>query len=156
MKNLRKLKMPDKINVGQNWYKGGTLHASNLSDFHRSTFKNALATCSDWVVTFKNLDQQLTQDKTHKWISNIEIKSGGDLLQYSLQLTNAIILGTEKHVSTLPDYKTGNVALVAALQLGWIKTEPLPGYENTESRESELQSMFPEFELPSTADVPAA
>lgn len=147
MKRLKKLKIPDKIQVRDRWFEGGTLHGSDLKEFHHSTFVNALATCSDWVATFKNLDGQLTESGEYRWKSSIQINSGDELLGYSLQLVNAITRGTEKHVSSLPDVKVTNIALIAAIQLEWIRTEPVSESVKSLSPEEQLKALVPGIEF---------
>ena len=39
------------------WYKGGTLHKSTLSEWCKASYQNRLATCSDWIVTLVDKKQ---------------------------------------------------------------------------------------------------
>ena len=34
----------------QNWFSGGTLHKSTVRDWKNASYKNKLATCSDWLA----------------------------------------------------------------------------------------------------------
>ena len=46
----------DKINKSKvyNWYEGGTLHKSLISEWRTSSYKNKLATCGDWMAVVDN------------------------------------------------------------------------------------------------------
>ena len=40
--------------TAQEWYKGGTLHNSNLLEWKKASEKNKLATTGDWIVAIFN------------------------------------------------------------------------------------------------------
>ena len=41
---------PDKV-YSQEWYEGGTLHKGNMTDWHKATLKNKLASSADFIAT---------------------------------------------------------------------------------------------------------
>ena len=46
----------------ENWYSGGTLHKSDISEWKNSTEKNQLATCADFVAVV-NKDMKISDLK---------------------------------------------------------------------------------------------
>ncbi|MEZ0371636.1 MAG: hypothetical protein ACAI44_21270 [Candidatus Sericytochromatia bacterium] len=120
------MKLPKNVQVGAGWNEGGTLHKATIREWHRGKWGDGLATCSDWVVTFRDLEGKPNADFTGRFRSNVALNKPDDLLAYSLQLLQAVTRGTEKRISEAGGEKMSAVAMAAAAKLGWLTVEEVP------------------------------
>jgi len=50
-----------------NWYEGGTLHKSSVSNWRNASYDNKLATCGDWMATVNNkVSMEELKDRAEK------------------------------------------------------------------------------------------
>ena len=127
MKQFKTMKLPKNVQVGPGWNEGGTLHRATIAEWHRGKWGDGLATCSDWVATFRDLEGKPNADMTGRFHSHLKIETGDDLLGYSLQLLNAVTSGTARRIQEAGGEKMSAVAMAAAAKLGWLTVEEVPG-----------------------------
>jgi hypothetical protein len=85
------------------WYQGGTLHGSTLSEWYKASYKNRLATCSDWIVGLVDKKQHGTLFK-----NNMSV-----LKSLSKQMENCVTDGNKANGEILlPTMKSAESALV--------------------------------------------
>lgn len=131
MKKLRKtMNLPQTINLTKGWNVGGTLHDVTVSEWHRSKWGNGLATCSDFVTRIASLHGEPSIDDpgNQKGIyhSSLVPLKDADLFGLSLQLLQAVTLGTRNHVAHIGDQHITQWVFLAAAKLGWLRVDPLP------------------------------
>jgi len=125
MKKLRKtMILPESINLTKGWNLGGTLHNVTVSEWHRSKWRNGLATCSDFVCRIASLhgEQSVDDNGNIKGIyhSSLAPLKKEQLFGLSVQLLQAVSLGTRDHVAHIADNHITQWVFIAAAQMGWL------------------------------------
>ena len=66
-KKKRKSVYQNKRRYSPNWYEGGTLHKSSVSNWRNASYDNKLATCGDWMATVNNkVSMEELKDRAEK------------------------------------------------------------------------------------------
>lgn len=112
----------DTATTEKQWNVGGTLHASTIAEWHAANFDNGLATCADWVLAIDKMDS-LTQRSVFNFRNEKGKVDAKKYLGYCLQLCTALTSGTKENIDKTGYLKMSEVAMVAAAQLGWIKSK---------------------------------
>lgn len=128
MKKLRKsMKIPQSIDFRNGWNIGGKLHNATISQWHSGDFYDGLATCSDWVTAIAQLDGTPSVDDNGKpqgnYRSSLAPLQADQLFGLSIQLFQALTIGTEKHVALLASEPASKWVFICAAKLGWLKVE---------------------------------
>ena len=127
MKKFNQMKLPRTIELRKGWNTGGTLHGATVSQWHRSTWGNGLATCADFVTAIAKLDGTPSVDDQGQQLgvyrSSLAPLQPDQVFGYSLQLLQAVSIGTKEHIAQLAEDPISKWAFLCATQLGWLKVE---------------------------------
>ena len=100
----------------RDFWKGGTLHSSSISQWQSGQIHDGIATCADWVSTFG-------QKSNSTPILNFKKKNGqvdrNLFFGFCVQLYTAITLATKDKPES-GYMKTAELALVSAYAFGWL------------------------------------
>lgn len=104
------------------WNVGGTLHDVTVSEWHQGTWRDGLATCSDWVVAISELEGRRTPTGGVFRV-NLSIPDGNQLLLKSRDLWQSVTFGTRENISHIAHHKINQYAMSSAAALGWLRVE---------------------------------
>lgn len=95
------------------WWLGGTLCDAPIKAWHspRTTYQNALASCSDFIWAASKMRQWLLPP----------LSSTDQVMEMAAQLAAYIIKSTEGMLDAVGDQPVQPLVVVAMVQLGWIK-----------------------------------
>lgn len=108
---------PKSLN-NQTWYKGGDLHQAPIRVWHdpKTTYQNALATCSDYIWAASKLDVWLIEP----------FQAQDQVLEMASQLAGVLIRSTEDQLDAVGHMRAHDLAVISMAQLGWLKSESQP------------------------------
>jgi len=92
----------------QQWYAGGSLHQSNISEWKAASHANKLATAADWVLVAPKI-KALAQN------SNVEV-----LKPFAQELVTCVNEATEGHEQS-DHSKTAEIATMCMMLMGYLK-----------------------------------
>ncbi len=74
----------------ENWYEGGTLHKSSMTEWKKATEKNKLATCGDYMATVDNTVSLNELKKRAKNLKNCIDEATRDLDEFDNESVSSI------------------------------------------------------------------
>lgn len=116
---MKRLKRKQVSKTASNdWWLGGTLHDAPIKAWHspRTTYQNALATCSDFICAASKMSQWLLPP----------FSSQEQVLGMCAQLVAYIIKSTEGMLEAIGHQSVKGLVVVAMVQLGWMKGDEQP------------------------------